>query len=77
MDVRDKLLTEAGLAETKVILGWLFNFRQLQIFLPKNKIIAWTANFNKLIADGTTCPKRRAGIQTYRLYRRKKDVSIC
>ena len=22
------------------------------------------------------CPKRRAGIQTYRLYRRKKDVSI-
>ena len=57
MDVRDKLLTEAGLAETKVILGWLFNFRQLQIFLPKNKIIAWTANVNKLIADGTTAAK--------------------
>ncbi len=29
MDARDKLLAEAGLSETKVILGWLFNFRIL------------------------------------------------
>jgi hypothetical protein len=57
MDARDKLLAEAGLSETKVILGWLFNFRQLRISLPRNKFIAWTANINKLIADGTSTAK--------------------
>jgi hypothetical protein len=57
MDARDKLLAEAGLTETKVILGWLFDFRQLQISLPENKFIAWTANVNKLIAEGITTTK--------------------
>ena len=44
MEARDKLLAEADLAETKVILGWLFDFGQLRISLPKNKFIAWMAN---------------------------------
>ena len=57
MDTRDKLLAEAGLLETKVILGWLFVFRQLRIPLPENKFIAWTENINKLIADGTSTAK--------------------
>ena len=29
METRDKLLAEAGLLETKVVLGRIFNFRQL------------------------------------------------
>jgi hypothetical protein len=54
MDARDKLLAEAGLSETKVILGWVFDFRKLQISLPKNKFIAWTTNVSKPIAKGAT-----------------------
>jgi hypothetical protein len=50
MDARDKLLVEAGLSETKVILGCFFDFRKLQISLPKNKFITWTTNVSKLIA---------------------------
>jgi hypothetical protein len=42
MDSRDKLLAEAGLSETKVILGWFLDFRKSQISLPKNKFIDWT-----------------------------------
>jgi hypothetical protein len=57
MDARDKLLAEAGLSETKVILGWLFHFRKLKISLSKNKFITWTTNANKLIAKGTTTAK--------------------
>jgi hypothetical protein len=57
MDARDKLLAEAGLTETKVILGWLFDFRQLRISLPKNKFIPWTTNSKKLIADGMSTTK--------------------
>jgi hypothetical protein len=57
MDVRDKLLAEAGLSETKVILGWFFDFRKLQISLPENKFIAWVTNVSKLIAEGMTTAK--------------------
>jgi hypothetical protein len=57
MDARDKQLAEAGLSETKVIMGWFFDFRKLQISLPKNKFIAWTTNISKLIAEGTTTAK--------------------
>jgi hypothetical protein len=57
MDVRDKLLAEAGLSETKSILGWLFGFRKLQMSLPENKFIAWTTNVNKLIAKEMTTAK--------------------
>jgi hypothetical protein len=57
MDARDKLLAEAGLSETKVVLGWFFHFRKLQISLPENKFIAWTTNVSKLIVEGTTTAK--------------------
>jgi hypothetical protein len=48
---------QTGLSETKVILGWFFDFGKLQISLPKNKFITWTENVSKLIAEGTTTTK--------------------
>jgi hypothetical protein len=57
VDARDKLLAEAGLSETKAILGWFFDFRKLQISLPKNKFIAWMTNASKLIAKGAITAK--------------------
>jgi hypothetical protein len=57
MDARDKLLAEAGLSETKVIPGWFFDFRKLQISLPENKFIAWTTNVSNLTAKGMTTAK--------------------
>jgi hypothetical protein len=38
----DKLKAEGGLVETKVILGWHFNFRTLTVSLPEHKHIAWS-----------------------------------
>ncbi len=40
MVAEDTLKEEGGLAETKVIMGWHFNFRTLIITLPKLKYIA-------------------------------------
>jgi hypothetical protein len=57
MDARDKLKAEAGPSEMKMILGWLFVFRRLLIFLPKNKLIAWTTNINKLLIKGSSTTK--------------------
>jgi hypothetical protein len=57
MDARDKLKAEAGPSETKMILGWSFNFRRLLISLPENKFIAWTMNINKLLVEGSSTTK--------------------
>ncbi len=57
MDARDKLKAEAGPSETKMILGWFFDFRRLLISLPKNKFIAWTMNINKLLVKGSSTTK--------------------
>ena len=38
----EKLIAEGGLTETKMILGWLFNFRTLTVTLPEHKYIAWS-----------------------------------
>ena len=35
-------VTEAGLEETKTILGWFFDFRTLTVKLPMNKFTAWS-----------------------------------
>ena len=51
MDARDKLRAEAGPVESKVILGWDFNFRQLIISLPENKFGAWTTNVSQLLLN--------------------------
>jgi hypothetical protein len=40
MVAEDKLTAEGGLSETKVILGWEFNFQTLTVKLPEHKHIA-------------------------------------
>ncbi len=40
MVAEDKLKAEGGLVETKVILGWHFNFRTLTVTLPEHKYIS-------------------------------------
>ncbi len=60
MDARYKLFAEANLTETKMILGWEFDFQRLKILLSKNKFIAWTTasmDVNQLLAAGTTTAK--------------------
>mmetsp|Transcript_24276 Transcript_24276/g.35973 ORF Transcript_24276/g.35973 Transcript_24276/m.35973 type:complete len:268 (+) Transcript_24276:414-1217(+) len=42
-----KLTAEAGLEEMKMILGWLVNFRSLQISLPDNKFVLWTESITE------------------------------
>jgi hypothetical protein len=39
--VKDKLAAEGGLVETKIILGWHFNFRKLTVILQEHNHIAW------------------------------------
>ena len=51
MDVRDKLKAKAGPAESKVILGWNFDFRRLIISLPENKFVASTKNVRQLLSN--------------------------
>jgi len=57
MEARNKLSAEAGLEETKTILGWLIDFRRLTISLPSNKFIAWTESINKILTRGTSTAK--------------------
>ncbi len=55
--VQEKLKAEGGLAETKIILGWHFNFRTLTVSLPKKKHIAWSSKIQTMIATGRTTKK--------------------
>ena len=57
MVAKDKLLAEGGLSETKVILGWLFNFQTLTVSLPDHKFIAWIAAIQKMITPKCTTLK--------------------
>jgi hypothetical protein len=57
MGARDKLRAEVGPTESKVILGWDFDFRRLIISLPENKFVAWTRNVSQLLLNGTTTAK--------------------
>ena len=57
MVAKDKFSAEDGLLETKVILGWLFSFRTLAVFLPDHKFIAWTAAIQKMITSKCTTSK--------------------
>ncbi len=54
---RDKLKAEGALAETKVILGWHFNFWTLTVTLPENKHIALSNEINKMLVGGRTSKK--------------------
>ncbi len=51
MAARHKLWAEGWLKETKMILGWLWDFWQLIISLPHNKYIAWMGEINKMINE--------------------------
>jgi hypothetical protein len=57
MVAEDKLTAEGGLAETKVILGWHFNFRTLTVSLPEHKYIAWSGEINSMLDRGRTTKK--------------------
>jgi hypothetical protein len=51
---QDKLRAEGGLAETKVILGWHFNFRTLAVTLPEHMHIAWWTEIRKMLTNSRT-----------------------
>ena len=57
MEARNKLSAEAGLEETKTILGWLIDFCRLTISLPSNKFITWTESINEILTHGTSTAK--------------------
>jgi hypothetical protein len=54
MVAKDKLKAEGGLSETKVILGWHFNFQTLTATLPEHKFIAWSTEIHKMVDSGKT-----------------------
>jgi hypothetical protein len=49
MAARHKLDAESLLKETKMILGWMWDFRCLTISLPTNKFTAWAEGINEMI----------------------------
>ncbi len=49
MIAKDKLTAEGGLSETKIIIGWYFNFRTLAMTLREHKYIAWSREFKLMI----------------------------
>ncbi len=57
MVAQEKLKAERGLAETKIIFGWHFNFCTLTVTLPKQKHIAWFSLIQTMIASGRTTKK--------------------
>jgi hypothetical protein len=44
--------------ETKMILGWLFNFRTLTVAFPEHKYIAWSQEINQMIKNQWTMKKQ-------------------
>ena len=57
MPALTKLAAEAGLEETKTILGWFFDFRRLLVSLPENKFLAWKKEVEKLIETESSYAK--------------------
>lgn len=48
---------EAAAEDTKMILGWLWDFHRLLLSLPTNKFIAWSKGIKEMINQGTTHAK--------------------
>ena len=46
-----KLSAEGRLEETKMILGWMWDFWQLTISLPINKYMVWLALISRMITN--------------------------
>jgi hypothetical protein len=57
MVAKDKFAVEGGLAETKIILSWHFNFRTLTMTLLEHKHIAWSTKIQQIISMGRTLTK--------------------
>ena len=57
MVAQEKLKAEGGLAETKIILGWRFNFCTLTVTLSKQKHNAWSSVIQTMIATGRMTKK--------------------
>ena len=57
MVAQDKLKAEGGLVETKIILGWHFNFQTLTMMFPKHKHITWSKEIRTMITKGQTTKK--------------------
>jgi hypothetical protein len=53
----DKLLTEGIPSETKMILGWVLNTRDLSIRLPKDKLSVWDNDLALLIQKNSRLGK--------------------
>jgi len=47
-----KLKAEGGLEETKIVLGWLLNTRELLISLPDSKYHTWLHNIDAILSAG-------------------------
>lgn len=54
MEAWNKLEAKATAEETNMILGWLWDFRQLLVSLPTNKFIAWSKDIMEMIKRGKT-----------------------
>ena len=54
MAALNKLRAEAKLEETKIILGWFFDFRRMTVALPTNKYVAWSDALRSIITAGST-----------------------
>ena len=58
MAALNKLLAEAGPTETQMILGWFFDFRNLRVYLPENKYIAWKQLILDMLERGNISIRR-------------------
>ncbi len=52
-----KLSAEGRLEETKMILGWMWDFRRLTISLPINKYTVWSAAISEMMQEKKTTTK--------------------
>ena len=49
------MMAEAGLEESKMILGLFFDFRRMLVLLPLNKYTAWSKDIGDTIKKKETC----------------------
>ena len=52
-----KLIAEAGLEETKTILGWEFDFRRMLVSMLENKFTAWSEAISSILEKGVATAK--------------------
>jgi hypothetical protein len=64
MAARHKLDAEGLLEETKMILGWMWDFRCLTISLLTKKITAWTEGINEMINSKNLIAKQSGDSST-------------